>query len=162
MSIELNLKQWAALGTLALAAGSALAADPDSATPPRSRAEVVAEVLAARAAGTLAPAGEHAEAPAATTIGQASRTRAEVEAEVLEARRTGQLIAAGEGELFPAVPASSGPVLTRATVKAEVLAARAAGELVPAGEGPFAEAPVSTARHDEQANVHTRTASLSR
>jgi hypothetical protein len=162
MNINPNLKPWASLGTLgalAFAASAALAADPAATTAPRERADVVAETLAARSAGALAPAGEHVVPAAAVVPDAVARTRAEVQAEVQAARASGQLIAAGEAEEFPAAQTSSGPVLARAAVKAQVLAARSAGELIPAGEGPSAEG-LARAHRTATAVERTRTASL--
>jgi len=160
----MNLKQWVSLTTLAnlaLAGSAALAAEPVSATAPRERAEVVAETLAARAARTLAPAGEHVEPRAAVVTGQTARARADVRAEVLAARASGELVAAGEAEDLPVTQDARRSVLARATVKAEVLAARAAGDLVPAGEGPSAEG-AGRAKHNARGVDPTRTASLSK
>ena len=139
----MQVKQLFALTAMALA-GSAVLAD-EAPGAPLTRAEVVQSVLAARAAGTLVPAGEsgYLEAPQAA-VAASGRTKAEVRAEVLQARADGTLRHAGEvapEELMAdarAHPSTS--TLTRAEVKAEVLQARANGTLVPAGEGELAVA----------------------
>ena len=135
MTTHLHLKHWAALGAITLAASTAFAAD----APALTRAEVNAQTLAARANGTLAPAGELVDIGSPALQGPAL-TRAAVMADVLAARASGRLMAAGEAAEPAQFSAPNGPVLTRAEVKAEVLAARASGELVPAGEGPAPEA----------------------
>ena len=136
----MKVKQFFAFTALALA-GSAVFADQAPGAP-LTRAEVVQSVLAARADGTLIPAGEDAEgawySPAAAP---SALTRAQVQAEVRQARADGTLIPAGaaadEDLLAGAVgraAAGTSSTLTRAQVKAEVLHARAEGELMPAGE----------------------------
>jgi hypothetical protein len=161
MNRKLNLKSFASLGALALAASSAFAADPAAtANGPRERAEVIAETRAARSAGALAPAGEHVVPAVAVVPDAVARTRSEVQAEVRSARASGELIAAGEAEEFPALQAARGPVLARAEVKSEVLAARRAGELIPAGEGPLAEGFARAGGRNGGAVERTRTASL--
>jgi hypothetical protein len=136
----MNVRQVLSLTVLALAAGSALA---EGASP--TRAEVRREVLAARAAHTLIPAGEGVTPGYPTASDLASNlTRAQVNSEVREARAAGQLEPAGQGSPEDRVYAqavSSPSTLARSEVKADVLEARANGELVPAGE---AELPAST------------------
>ncbi|MEO8805214.1 MAG: hypothetical protein ABI433_03980 [Burkholderiaceae bacterium] len=136
MTTHLHLKHWAALGTIALAASTAFAAD----APALTRAEVNAQTLAARANGTLVPAGELVDISRPALPGRPALSRADVMADVLAARASGRLLAAGEAPQAAAFDAPTGPALARATVKAEVLAARASGDLVPAGEGPIPEA----------------------
>ena len=143
----MNVKQILGLTALALAAGSALAQDGSV-----TRAEVRQEVLAARAAHTLIPAGEGIT-PEYPRVGRASDvSRAQVRQEVLQARAAGQLEPAGEGSLEDGVYAravAAPSTLARSEVKEQVLEARANGELVPAGEGemPAGEAAaVRTAR----------------
>jgi hypothetical protein len=146
----MQVKQLFALTALALAAGAVLA---DQAAVPLTRAEVEQSVLAARAAGTLMPAGE-GDYPDNMHIDAApsGRTRAQARAEVLQARAEGTLRHAGEEDPEELMaydqkhPSTS--LLTRAEVKAEVLQARADGELIPAGEGeyPGAEPATQTAR----------------
>lgn len=123
-----------------LAAGSAaMAADGQPAT----RAEVASQVAAARAAGTLTPAGEAPVPAQQISAAVSSTTRNAVQQEVLAARASGALAPAGEGvnggfDLASArtQPAPSEQVASRAQVKASVIAARRDGDLVPAGEGP--------------------------
>ncbi|MBB3221051.1 DUF4148 domain-containing protein [Pseudoduganella umbonata] len=101
-----------------------------------TREQVRAEVLAARAAGTLSSGGEGYQALVFDIPSMA--TRAEVRAELAAARAAGALY---EGEAYPgpAGTPSMSPV-TRAQVLAELAAARAAG-VEHAGEaypGPLA------------------------
>ena len=146
----MKVNQLVTLAALALAGGAALADEaPDA---PLTRAEVVQSVLAARAAGTLAPAGPAYDGPPARTAAGTSSllTRAETNAEVLRARAAGALSHAGsvapEEEMAYARAHPVTSTLTRAQVNAEVLQARAHDQLVPAGEaeysarGPFAPA----------------------
>ncbi|HEY9063641.1 MAG TPA: hypothetical protein VIO33_01565 [Burkholderiaceae bacterium] len=150
-----TVSSWSALAALALASGAALAADPQDSA--RSRADVVHETLAARAAGGLAPAGEMpvpADAVSSSTAAASTLTRDAVQSDVRAARAAGELIPAGEGvEYAAARQAASVSLVTRAEVKASVIAARRAGELVPAGEGPDAEP-----EHVAKAAARTRTA----
>jgi len=138
MNAKFGYAAWISLGALVLASTAAVAADPEAATE-RARAEVVSETLAARSAGTLAPAGE-APTPLGTAVATRSGlTRSDVQSQVLEARAAGTLLPAGEGiELASARP-SSVTLASRAEIKATVIAARRAGDLIPAGEGPDAE-----------------------
>jgi hypothetical protein len=134
----MKVKQLFALGTLALAAGAALAQTSDA---PLTRAEVRQSVRDARAAGTLYPAGEAgpSEFPQAGT--KSTLSRASVNAEVKQALANGQLSNAGEiggEELASYQRAVSAPSQeARADVKAEVREARAEGTLMPAGEGQY-------------------------
>lgn len=136
MTTHLNLKHWAALGAITIAASSAFAAD----APARTRAEVNAQTQAARADGTLVPAGEGIDTRGPALPARSALTRADVMTGVLAARASGQLMAAGEATEPLTRNVATGPALARASVKAEVLAARAAGDLVPAGEGLIPEA----------------------
>jgi hypothetical protein len=136
MTTQRHLKHWAALGAIALATSTAFAAD----APARTRAEVIAQTLAARAAGTLVPAGEGIDTRGPALPGRSALSRADVMADTLAARASGRLRAAGEAAEPATLNVAPGPVLARSTVKADVLAARASGELVPAGEGPIPEA----------------------
>ncbi|HKX40859.1 MAG TPA: hypothetical protein VJO99_06860 [Burkholderiaceae bacterium] len=144
-----------ALAALALASGAALAADPQDGA--RSRADVVQETLAARAAGALAPAGElpvPLGTTSVTTATASTLTRSAVQSEVRTARASGELVPAGEGVDYAAAHLPAVSLVSRAEVKASVIAARRAGELVPAGEGPDAE-PEHVAK---AAAARTRTA----
>jgi len=98
---------------------------------------VNAQTLAARADGTLVPAGEGPATYGPVIGSRSALTRADVLADVLAARVSGRLVAAGEAAepATPLSPATTTPMLARASVKADVLAARASGDLVPAGEG---------------------------
>jgi len=112
-----------------VAAAMAPAAHADSGL---ARSEVKAQVLQARAAGQLRPAGEAVEPYFAVGAGPA-RSRDQVRAEVLQARASGELIPAGEAVAPFQTPTPS--ILARATVKEEYRMARMRGELIPDGEG---------------------------
>jgi hypothetical protein len=148
----MKVKQLFTLTALALAGGAVLADQAPGA--PLTRAQVVRSVLAARAAGTLLPAGEGPQGPGYPQAGAttSSLTRAQMKAEVLQARATGTLLHAGsvapEEEMAFAQAHPSTSTLTRAQVKAEVLQARADGELIPAGEAEYsAMAPLEHTIH---------------
>lgn len=132
----MNVKQLIGLSALALAAGNALAGDGSP-----TRADMRQQVLDARAAGTLTPAGEGVSPGYAMSSDRWSDvTRAQVTSEVLQARASGLLQPAGEGspeDRLYARAESSRSTLARADVKAQVLEARATGELIPAGEGEY-------------------------
>jgi hypothetical protein len=130
----MNTKNLVAASVLAALSGLALA---DGATATNisfnsalSRAQVQSDVLQARAAGQLVPAGQ---GPSFVVPARSTARRADVQAEVLQARASGELTPAGEG---PNVEAPFVSTLARADVKYAVLQARAAGQLIPAGEGP--------------------------
>jgi hypothetical protein len=148
----MKIKPLVAFGTLALAAGAALA--QQAGTVPLSREEVRRQVLEARANGTLSHAGDaapeewteyRAQLDAPSTL-----TRADLKAVVRQARAAGELAHAGpvapEEEIKYARAHPWTPTLTRAEVKQAVLEARASGTLIPAGEGAFADGPL-VARH---------------
>ncbi len=88
-------------------------APPWSGQTARTRADVEAEVLAARAAGELIAAGEAEDLPIAQASRGAVLARATVKADVLAARAAGALVPAGEG------PSAEG--LARAQRKARVV-----------------------------------------
>lgn len=71
----------------------------DEVPPPEgpTREQVKAEVIAARAEGSLQPAGD-TDQPLVAVAGEPERTRAAVKQEVIEARASGSLIPAGEGD----------------------------------------------------------------
>jgi hypothetical protein len=130
-----QVKRAFVLGALALATGAVFAQES-----PVSRAEVAQSVLAARAAGTLTPAGQGVD-PGYQGAGPSQTTRAAVDTATLQARAAGQLAHAGsvapeeDMEYAQAHPSTS--TLARAEVKQEVLEARADGTLIPAGQGEF-------------------------
>ena len=99
---------------------------------PLTRAEVRTQVLEARAAGQLRPAGE-ASGPLAYRFDGPTRSRADVRAEVLQARLQGELVAAGQGA--EADDATGLSMRARADVRAETVLARLQGQLIPSGEG---------------------------
>ena len=121
----MNTRDIFAVALLAAATGTAFAQGD------LSRAQVNQQVLAARAAGQLVPAGQQGLIVANNQ--PSTRSLADVRAEVLEARRDGELIPAGQGpvEINPTVASQT----TRFAVKSDVRRARAEGELVPAGQG---------------------------
>jgi hypothetical protein len=102
----MNLQYPLIAGVLAFSSIAALGATGDAAdydppraslTSTRSRADVRAEVLSARAAGELRPAGEAEAYTVARGPVTWARSRAEVKAEVIAARANGELVPAGEG-----------------------------------------------------------------
>jgi hypothetical protein len=131
----MNLKQVLTLSALALAAGAALADES-----PLTRAEVRNEVLAARAAGTLMPAGEGA-VPGYVTSGLPTVTRSQVNSEARQvyaakAQSIPELEAAGDHTqgIGYARQSAAPSTITRAEKKAATLVARSQGELMGAGE----------------------------
>jgi hypothetical protein len=144
----MKAKQLFTIAALALASGAVFAQE----AAPLTRAEVVQQVLDARANGTLRHAGEtgpeemtpyKAQVEARSTL-----SRAQENAAVLQARADHQLAHTGsvapeeDMEYAQAHPSTS--TLTRADVKEQVLEARANGTLIPAGQGEFADAPPVT------------------
>jgi Domain of unknown function (DUF4148) len=127
---------WVSLGALIIASTFGVAAHAQGSE--LTRAEVVSQTLAARANGSLTPAGE-APTPSASIATHSTVTRSELRAEVLAARAAGTLEPAGEGVEYAAARPGSASTVTRAEVKADVIAARRAGDLIPAGEGPDVE-----------------------
>jgi len=150
MNARSHLSTWVSLGALVVASTAAVAAEPETAVE-RSRSEVVSETIAARAAGTLAPAGEAATPRESAAVARSTLTRSAVESQVLEARASGTLMPAGEGFDVGFARPREVTILTRAEVKADVIAARRAGDLIPAGEGP-----------DAETHAHAKSASLTR
>ena len=120
---------------IALAATGAMAQETSTAALQASttRAQIKSDVVKARQAHELRPAGEGGEyqGPPSHT---STVNRADVKDEVVAARVAGELIPAGEGVTGDAAIDSGPSLLSRAEVKAQVIAARKAGELVPAGE----------------------------
>jgi hypothetical protein len=108
----------------AVIATGATAAGMHDASQSVTREQVRAEVLAARATGTLdiTEANYPREFSTGSTV-----TRAEVKAEVIRARAAGELDVTEATNPFPNAKEKSS--LTRADVLAEVTRARAAGEL---------------------------------
>jgi Domain of unknown function (DUF4148) len=134
----MNLKQVISLSALALAAVAALADEG-----PLTRAEVNNEVLAARAAGTLMPAGEGAQ-PGYVTSAPSTVARSQVKSEgqkvyATKARAIPEFESAGNNMqgLDYARQAAAPPTITRAEGKAATLAARSQGELMGAGEAGY-------------------------
>jgi len=113
----MKLKHIVASVSLLAVAGFAMA---DSG---KSRAEVQAEVVQARAAGLLDT--NDATFPVIPAVAS-TLTRAQVQAQVVQARAAGQLDTSDAS--YPLI-ASSGAAASRADVRAQVLQARAAGQL---------------------------------
>ena len=135
----IKFQQVIGLSALALAVGAAVA-DEGSFT----RAEVKNEVLAARAAGTLMPAGEGAE-PGYVTSGPSTVARSQVRSEAqkvyaTKARAIPEFESAGNNTqgLDYARQAKAPSTITRAEGKTATLAARSQGELMGAGEVGYA------------------------
>ena len=124
----MNKNTIARLAAAALAMGSFMSAQAQ--TAPLTRAQVVQELVDARAAGTLPRPGEWYDMPAQVTLGsqQAPLTRQAVVQELERARAAGEITSPGEGYDLPAQHSGAAP-LTRAEVVAELVRARAAGEL---------------------------------
>jgi hypothetical protein len=120
---------------LALGASAAFADDigrEEAVVTSKTRAQVKAEVLEARAHRQLAAAGE-AGLPVDEPAGNGT-TRASVQDEVRLARAGGQLAPAGETDPVGAHEFAATSDRERGEVKAEVFAARKAGVLAPAGD----------------------------
>lgn len=98
-----------------------------------TRSEIRAEVLNARAAGKLFPAGTLVTNVEAYGPDTSAASRADILKSVLSARANGQLQPAGVVSLAEIEPQTAS-TLTRAEVKAETVSAGKAGELAPAGE----------------------------
>ena len=144
--------------TIAAVALAATGAFAEQASPV-TRQQVRQEVLAARANGTLAHAGDAAPeertAYKAQVEAPSTLTRAEAQKAVLEARARHQLAHAGtiapEEEMAHARAHPSTSTVARADVGRQVREARASGTLLPAGEGSFGDAP-RTARQPAAAS----------
>jgi hypothetical protein len=119
---------------LAAAIGGALSAPAQAQS--LTREQVRAEVLAARAAGTLSSGGEGYQAHVFDI--PSTLTRTEVRGQLLAARAAGTLV---DGEAYPGPQDEADPMpRTREQVRAELAAARAAGTIVSgdAYPGPLA------------------------
>ena len=146
----MKAKQIFTVTAFALAASGAFAQQ----AAPLTRAEVKQQVLAARANGTLFPAGEAGPEQMLSHREQlqtgSTLTRAEAKNAVLQARAAHQLAHPGavapEEEMAYARAHPSTSTLTRAEVRQQVREARANGTLIPAGQGGYADGP-GTARH---------------
>jgi len=134
----MNLKQVLSLSALALAASAALADEG-----PLTRAEARNEVLAARTAGTIMPAGEGAQ-PGYVTSAPSTVARSQIRSEARQvyatkARSIAQFEAAGNNSqaLDYARQSAAPSTITRSEEKAATLAARSHGELMGAGEAGY-------------------------
>jgi Domain of unknown function (DUF4148) len=134
----MNAKQILSISALALAAGAALADQG-----PLTRDAVRDEVRAARAAGTLMPAGEAAE-PGYVTSAAPTVARSQVKAEARQVyaakqRSIPELEAAADGAagIAYARQSKAPPTITRAEEREATLAARSHDELIAAGEGGY-------------------------
>ncbi|NML62315.1 DUF4148 domain-containing protein [Massilia sp. RP-1-19] len=121
----LKLNAAAVLILSAVVATGASAVGQHDASHNVTREQVRAEVLAARAAGTLDIT--EVNYPREFTAIKSTVTRAEVRAEVIRARAAGELDWTEASAAFPYANEKSSVV--RADVLAEVIRARAAGEL---------------------------------
>jgi hypothetical protein len=131
----MHLKQAIGLSALALAAGAALADEG-----PLTRAEVSNQVIAARATGTLMPAGE-ANEPGYVTSRPSVVARSQVKVEAgqmyaTKARSIPELEAAGNNTqgLDYARASAARSTITRSEMRAATRTARSEGELMGAGE----------------------------
>jgi Domain of unknown function (DUF4148) len=138
----MNIKQALTLSALALAAGAALA---DEVT--LTRAEVRDDVIAARTAGALLPAGE-GTLPSYVTSAAPTASRSQIKSEASQVYAAKQRsIAAFEsagnnvGALDYARQSTAPSTLTRTERKEATLAARSRGELMQAGEGGYPASP---------------------
>ena len=150
----MNVKKILALSALSIAAGAALA-DEGALT----RNQVADDVVEARAAGTLVPAGERA-LPAYATATTSTVTREQVKAEASQVyaakqRATAEYESAGNSatalDYARQVSAPSG--ITRAERKETTLAARANGELMGAGERAYAAVGQESRKADSSAKA---------
>jgi hypothetical protein len=121
----LKLNAAVALILSAVVATSAVAAGQQGGPENVTREQVRAEVLAARAAGTLDIS--ETNYPRELTAGKSTITRAEVKAEVIRARAAGELD--WTDGTYPLVQTQQKSHVTRAEVLAEAIRARNAGEL---------------------------------
>lgn len=122
--------------TTVLLASPAYAQQPEGST--LSRSEVMAEVAAARAAGTLLRPGEGSPTEPLAMV--STKTRAERKAETLQARRNGAFLPGSLG-MYKAHTSQQLAVAhstkTRAERKAETLDAARKHQLLPAGEADY-------------------------
>ena len=121
----MKLNAAAVLILSAVIASSALAAVQQDGADSRTRDQVRAEVLAARAAGTLEI--NEANYPRELTTATSTVTRAEVMAETIRARAAGELD--WNDASYPLQNAQTTSTVTRTEVLAETIRARLAGEL---------------------------------
>jgi hypothetical protein len=121
----LKLNAAAVLILSAVIATGAFAAGHEGATESVTREQVRAEVLAARAAGTLD--NTEANYPRELTAEKSTITRAQIRDEVIRARAAGELDLTEGSYLFAHAQEKSS--VTGADVLAEVIRARTAGEL---------------------------------
>ena len=135
---DMKINQVLALSALALVTGAALADET-----PLTRAEVRDDVIAARAAGTLFPAGQGTQLGYATSAAP-TVSRAQVKAEASQVYAAKQrsiptFESAGNntGALDYARASTAPSTLTRIERKEATLAARSRGELMRAGEGGY-------------------------
>jgi hypothetical protein len=151
----MNLKQVLSLSALALAAGAALADEG-----PLTRAAVRNEVPAARAAGTLLPAGEGAQ-PGYVTSGPSAVARSQVKSEARQvpatkARSIPEFESAGNNAqgLDYARQSAAPSTITRADRKAATLAARSQGQLMGAGEEGYPAGNAKLQATSQSTKVH--------
>ncbi len=140
--------RWIAVAALTMV-GVTTASAQTAADTSRNRAEVVRETLAARAAGTLVPAGQGALLQDGGGRSGSAATRGEIASQVIAARQAGALVPAGEGVMQAPTEVYAGSLVARSTVKSGVIEARRSGQLVPAGEGPDSQLQARSERAAE-------------
>ena len=124
----MSVKQVFAVTALAFVGSAALA--DEAPTVPLTRAEVVQSVLAARAAGTLMPAGASNYSPGYAKAGDyatSNVTRAQAQTQVLQARANGTLLAAGDADPGYPIAGDTTSTLSRSEVLADLQIYRESG-----------------------------------
>ena len=123
----MNVKTLIAASAVALLGATQFAVAQEA---PKTRAQVQAELVAARAAGQLDHGALEAGLPQAVV--KSSKTRSQVKAEFIEAREAGLSFNGSQSDIYQPPAASQ---RTRAEVRAEVLDAIARGERLSQGSG---------------------------
>jgi hypothetical protein len=157
------------LAVAALSAGQALADEPVGLT----RAQVMAELAAARASGDLVGNGETGQklnelfpGRYAKTVTEPGKTRDEVVSELAQARRNGDLLANGETglklneqfpALYPAQPVAASK--TREQVRQELAEAKRTGDILASGESSLKLNELYPNRYPSKAKGQQRAAS---
>lgn len=146
----------ARIAALALVAGTTFGAYAQ--TAPLTRAQVVQELVEARANGTLPRPGAWYDEPAPVhwNSDATPTSRSAVIKELERARAAGELNNPGQGYSQP-ITTSDAPGLTRAEVVAELARARAAGELRNVGAGYDEPVQVTFGRQPAAAQATART-----
>jgi hypothetical protein len=126
MTMKTSFATAALILMTSLGATASFAAD----SAPFSRAQVRAEVLQARANGTMPASGDFTAFPA--TSAPSTLTRQAVTADFLQAQKAGTLPFKGDSVYVPEFAVTS--TLTRAAVNAELMQAQRAGLMPATGE----------------------------